>query len=262
MRERSIPKKLRNQRDTASRIAISVIIPTKNEEKLLGDCLALFTPERKRDFKLELIVSDGGSSDATIGIAMSYADKLAVHEDPTRRQTIAEGRNRGAAIASGDILMFLNADSHPADLDKFLERIRTRFSIDPSLAALAVKVQVEPSERKFSDILFHSFFNQYVKWLNRIGIGMGRGECQILRRTAFKAIKGYDATLAAGEDFELYNRVNEIGKVRYDGTLLVYESPRRYRKFGYMKVYSEWVRNGFSVLFKKKAASVIWEEVR
>ena len=241
---------------------ISVIIPTKNEEKLLGQCLAMFTPEIKNKFGLEIIVSDGASTDATISIAKASADKVVIHEDPSRRQTIAEGRNRGAQIASGDILMFLNADSRPADIDYFLERVRSRFSADESLAALAVKVQIEPSEEKLSDKLFHGFFNQYVKWLNRFGMGMGRGECQIIRKSAFEESGGYNNSFAAGEDFELYNRLHKIGKVRYDGTLLVYESPRRYRKYGYARVYAEWIQNGVSVLFKKCAASDVWEEVR
>lgn len=242
--------------------AISVIIPTKNEEKLLGECLAMFTPERKREFALEVIVSDGASTDATISIATSLADKVVIHEDPTRRQTIAEGRNRGAECASGDILMFLNADSRLADIDYFLGRVRSRFFTDISLSALAVKVKIRPTEEKLSDKLFHGFFNQYVKCLNRLGLGMGRGECQIIRRSTFEKVGGYNNSLAAGEDFELYNRLHKIGKVEYDGTLLVYESPRRYRKYGYTKVYFQWIQNGFSVLFKKRAVSEVWEEVR
>jgi glycosyltransferase involved in cell wall biosynthesis len=241
---------------------ISVIIPARNEEKLLGRCLKQFTPELKHRFGIEVIVSDGGSSDATLAIAAEFADRIAAHEDISHRQTIAEGRNRGAALASGEILMFLNADTRIPHIAEFFERIELRLSLDPALSALAVKVQVLPEERRLSDKFFHGFFNQYIHILNLFGIGMGRGECQIVRSAAFHSLQGYDARLAAGEDFEFYKRIHSFGKLKYDGRLLVYESPRRYRKYGYMKVYSAWIKNGFSVLFRNKSVSKVWEEVR
>ncbi len=242
--------------------AISVIIPTLNEEKLLAGCLAQFTPEFRERFNIEVIVSDGNSHDNTIGIAASYADKLAVHQDETRRQTISEGRNRGATISEGAVLVFVNADTRFADIYHFFERISIRFSIDPSLAALAVNVRIFPEERQLVDRLFHSFFNNYVRFLNAIGIGAGRGECQIVRRSAFESISGYNKEFAAGEDFDLYNRISEFGKVSYDAKLLIFESPRRYRKYGYPRVYLDWIRNGLATFFSKKASSQVWEEVR
>jgi glycosyltransferase involved in cell wall biosynthesis len=242
--------------------SISVIIPTRNEEKLLRRCLEQFTKELLQRFAIEIIVSDGGSTDATLTIASEYTNLIAKHEDISNRQTIAEGRNHGAMLASGDILVFLNADTQIPEIPKFFDRILNRMSSDPALVALAVKVQVIPEERKLSDILFHGFFNQYVHILNFFGMGMGRGECQIVRRNAFDTVTGYNESLPAGEDFDLYNRLRRIGKVKYDGKLLVFESPRRYRKYGYAKVYFDWVKNGFSVLFTKKASSTVWEDVR
>jgi glycosyltransferase involved in cell wall biosynthesis len=247
---------------SASRKPISVIIPTRNEEKLLGRCLEQFPAELRNRFGLEIIVSDAGSSDTTLGIAAAYADKIAEHLDPTHRQTIAEGRNRGAAIAEGSIFVFLNADTELPDPFAFFSRLSVRFPLDPALAALAVKVQINPIERRLSDTLFHLFFNSYVHLLNVLRIGAGRGECQIVRRSAFEAVNGYNEQFPAGEDFDLYHRISHFGKVKYDSHLLVYESPRRFRKYGYFYVYMSWVRNGFATFFSKKAASEVWEEVR
>jgi glycosyltransferase involved in cell wall biosynthesis len=241
--------------------AMSIIIPTKNEEKLLERCLTQFTADLRRRFRLEIIVSDGGSTDDTMGIATAYADSLATHEG-TWRQTIAEGRNRGAALARAELLIFINADTLLADAPKFLERAQQRFAVDESLAAIATRVHVFPEERKLSDRLFHAYFNRYVKYANAMGLGMGRGECQIVRRKAFEALRGYNPAMAAGEDFDLYRRLRSIGRIRFDKELLVYESPRRYRKYGYMHVYLDWIRNGFAVLFKHRSSDQVWEEVR
>ncbi len=245
---------------------LSVIIPTKNEEKLLERCLQQFSPMIKHRFGIEIIVSDGGSTDNTIGIAAAYADFIATHDSDRgplpRRQTIAEGRNRGAELANADLLLFLNADTSIADIERFLRRVVQRFSIDESLAAIATRVEVVPEERKWSDVLFHGYFNRYVKVANVIGLGMGRGECQIVRRNAFEVLSGYDPHMAAGEDFDLYRRMRSVGRVKYDGKLLVFESPRRYRKYGYTRVYFDWIRNGFAVLIRHRSAQEIWEEVR
>jgi glycosyltransferase involved in cell wall biosynthesis len=240
---------------------VSIIIPTKNEEKLLEQCLQQFTPDIRSRFSLEVIVSDGGSTDDTIGIATAYADFIATHDEP-RRQTIAEGRNRGAEMARADLLVFVNADTLIPDIAEFFERVRQRFTIDSSLAALATKVEVTPDDRKWSDVLFHAYFNRYVKFANVFGLGMGRGECQIVRRTAFEALNGYNPAMAAGEDFDLYRRLRSMGRVRFDNHLLVYESPRRYRKYGYLHVYLDWIRNGLAVLLKHRSSDQIWEEVR
>lgn len=233
---------------------------------MLEICLQQFTPAIKNRFGIEIIVSDGASTDNTIGIAAAYADFIATHDSdrgaPMHRQTIAEGRNRGAELANADLLLFLNADTLIANIESFLRRTVQRFAVDESLAALATRVEVVPHERRWSDVLFHAYFNRYVRIANVIGLGMGRGECQIVRRKAFQALHGYDPFMAAGEDFDLFRRMRAMGRVKYDNKLLVFESPRRYRKYGYARVYFDWIRNGFAVLLRHRSAQDIWEEVR
>ena len=53
---------------------ISIIIPTLNEEKLITQTLKQFDCDIKKNFGLEVIVSDGGSTDSTLEIARNYAD--------------------------------------------------------------------------------------------------------------------------------------------------------------------------------------------
>ena len=88
----------------------SFIIPTLNEEKLLPILLEQIKNSGVVEkYNCEIIISDGGSSDKTIEAAKKYTHKIVEHTS-NNRQTIAEGRNSGASIASGSILVFIDGD--------------------------------------------------------------------------------------------------------------------------------------------------------
>ena len=86
---------------------ISIVIPTLNEERRIGQTLQRLRDTLVGDF--EIIVSDGGSKDKTADIARALADKVIVHSG-LDRQTIAGGRNAGAKVAAGEYITFLDAD--------------------------------------------------------------------------------------------------------------------------------------------------------
>lgn len=243
---------------------ISIIIPTLNEEKLIEATLRSFPHELLARCNAELIVSDGGSLDRTVEIAQRYADMVVVHTEK-RRQTIAEGRNRGAEHATGDLLVFINADTVPRDIRVFARQlldIATHPELEERYVAYACPVEVMPSERKFSDRMFHGFFNHYVRLLNRIGLGMGRGECQVIWRKAFLAVGGYNNAMAAGEDFDLYSRLAKRGRIGHHDALCVFESPRRFRRYGYVRVLAAWTANALAVMFLRRSISKEWEAIR
>ncbi len=242
---------------------ISVVIPVLQEEKLIEKTLAVFTPELRADFAIEVIISDGGSTDGTLDIARRHADKIVCHTG-AHRQTIAEGRNCGAAVAEGDILIFMNGDTYPARPDDFFSAVRT-WSLtarERNEAALACPVHIPPEERIFFDRVFHLFYNTYVQSLNMCGIGMGRGECQVVWADHFRSAGGYNARIAAGEDFDLFRRLTQFGSIRSFREMLVYESPRRFRRYGYSRVLWTWTVNALSVMIRRKAVSDEWEAVR
>jgi rSAM/selenodomain-associated transferase 2/rSAM/selenodomain-associated transferase 1 len=84
-------------------VKVSVVVPALDEEARLSDTLAPLA--RLRDAGHEVIVVDGGSSDRTRDIAASLADRVLVA--PRGR---AIQMNTGAAVASGEHLLFLHAD--------------------------------------------------------------------------------------------------------------------------------------------------------
>ncbi len=241
-------------------IRISIIIPTLNEEKLLGRMLDQFSPELCARHALEVIVSDGGSTDATLEIARRRAVRL-VENTSGDRQTISLGRNLGAAAANGATLVFLNADTLLNDRDRFFARIGETLA-SPGLVALTCSVHVFPWERRRSDRLFHGFFNWLFSMMNRVGMAMGRGECHVIRASAFRAVGGYSTSIAAGEDYDMFRRLAALGRVRFLKDLLVFESPRRYRQYGYGKVMASWFVNFLWVSLLHRSVAQEWEAVR
>ncbi len=239
----------------------SIIIPTLNEGKLLTDLLEQIKKIKNiypADF--ELIISDGGSTDETLSIALLHCDKIIVHTSDNP-QNIAMGRNCGSQIADGDIFIFLNGDVRFNDISIFFEVINKKF-INSNYLAMTCNVEVFIEEQIFSDKFFHWIYNNYFNLLNIAGIGMGRGECHIIKKEIFMELNGYNENLAAGEDFDLFRRIRNKGKILFETDICIYESPRRYRKYGYSNVTFSWMKNAISVFFKNRSISQKWEEVR
>ena len=84
---------------------ISVIIPTLNEAGCIQSTLEPLQPLRSRGH--EIILVDGGSSDATCALGQPLVDRVLQSPPGRARQMRA-----GAAVASGRLLWFLHADSH------------------------------------------------------------------------------------------------------------------------------------------------------
>lgn len=240
---------------------ISIIIPVYQEEKIIEQNLSFYRKEILQKYNAELIVSDGGSSDRTIELAKKFTRKIALHQG-NYRQTIAEGRNKGAMLANGDVFVFINGDTLPFDLEKFLAFVYKWALSKDSAGALAVKVRGFPSEEVLKDKIFYFLHNNYVRLLNVFGVGMGRGECQIVRRGLFERVGGYNQRISAGEDFDLFKRLSKYTKIRFIDEIYVYESPRRFRKYGYIKTVWKWLLNGFFVMFLGRSYSDYWEPIR
>lgn len=242
----------------------SLIIPVYQESKILETHLKKFPKELRQKFKFELIVSDGGSTDDTVEIAKKYADCIVIHNDK-RRQTISEGRNNGADVANSEVLAFLNADTTPENVQQFIELILNfthKHNNYSKIDALACYVSSFPEEELLKDKIFYTLHNNYVKMLNAIGMGMGRGECQVVRKDTFYKAGKYNNDIVAGEDFDLYKRISKISKIKFEKKLKVLESPRRFRKYGYLRTIYYWLINSLSVMIFKKSVSKEWEAVR
>jgi glycosyltransferase involved in cell wall biosynthesis len=239
---------------------ISVIVPTLNEEKLLERMLRQFTPSLVDRFGIELVVSDGGSVDRTLEIAAGLAQTVVTNREGIK-QTIAMGRNLGARSATGSVLVFLNADTLIGDPESFFASVTAAIDA-PGLAALTCRVEVYPDERRPLDRAFHGFYNWFFAMMNRVGMGMGRGECHIMKREVFDSVRGYADGIAAGEDYDMFRRLDRVGRIRFLDNVVVYESPRRYRRYGYLYVTVSWFVNFLAVFFLRRSILSEWKPVR
>ena len=238
---------------------ISFIIPTLNESSVIRKLL-----DNLRHYSAphEVIISDGRSTDGTIDIARESGASVVVYEGMAR-QTIGDGRNLGAAHARGDFLLFMDSDVTVPDPDMFFASALQEFTRDPKLVGITVRISVSPELAQRGDG-FLTWFISTVNYLqnNILGVGAASGEFQLVRADAFKKAGGYNASLAAGEDYEFFRRLSKLGHTRYVGDLTVYHTGRRAHKTGWFRLWMTWNINAIKVFFLGSSASREWKEVR
>jgi rSAM/selenodomain-associated transferase 2 len=174
---------------------LSIIIPVLNEGD--GITAALDALAHLRALGTEVIVVDGGSRDATVERARSYADR--VISAPRGR---ALQMNAGAEKASGEVLLFLHADTRlPAEADRLVlngldrwQRVWGRFDVD---------------------IDGRSPLLPLVAWLMGLRsrlTGIATGDQAIfVRREAFQAVGGFPP-IALMEDIAICKRLKRVGR--------------------------------------------------
>lgn len=238
---------------------ISIIIPTLQEAPYLERTLKQF-----KNLKLphEIIVSDGGSTDGTLEIARRYTDKVVVWEE-SRRQTFGEAKNAGAALATADYLVFIDADVTIPELYIFFTEMLSVFARMPTLVAMTVPLRPWVENHSLVDDFFCAPLNiWYIISNNILHYGNASGEFQMIRRSVFNDAGGYREELPGGEDCEMFNRLGRIGRTLSYWRLFVRHSCRRAHKTGWLKLYWQWSVQGFFVLILNRSSYTEWKVIR
>ncbi len=173
---------------------ISVIIPTWNEEENIAEIIEHL---RKLDGKLHIIVADADSSDGTVALAQTRA---VVIRAPRGR---AAQMNAAAAMASGDVLWFLHADTrpHPDSLSAMQEALQ-----DERVVGGAFEYGLD------SPGLYWRLTEFTSNWKNRI-LKLFYGDMGIFVRTSvFEKLGGYKETPLM-EDMDLCKRMKKLGDI-------------------------------------------------
>jgi glycosyltransferase involved in cell wall biosynthesis len=193
---------------------VSVVIPTKNEAAWLDRALSRLKP-----LDAEIIVADNESTDSTREIALASGCIVVDGGRP------GAARNAGAAVARGELLMFLDADALPST--RALEII-TNIASTPAEAPL-VHFKVTPMTSSVPVRLCFAVMDLWFVLLDRSGLKHGLVNCMALPRTAFMAAGGFDEDLEPGEDVEFIHRASRLVPVRYERDAPVFVSARRFR---------------------------------
>lgn len=204
---------------------VSIVIPMYNEARHIGrTLLAAQEAARQAHLECELIVVDNGSDDHGPRIANELGARVLI----VPGVHIGALRNRGAAIAHGDWLAFIDADIEmPADWLKLLLELQSQGDVlaldldTPKQAPWFAEAWQRRSQRPGSRPLHR------VQWLPSANL--------LLRRSWFEQVGGFDETLRTGEDKDFSLRLRQAGAQ----LLLVTESIALH--WGFEGSWREWM---------------------
>lgn len=185
---------------------LTLVIPAWNEATCLPVLLDSIEVAHQRWLaaasgaaQLQVIVADNASTDATASIAVARGCQVA----PVVRRVIAAARNGGAALADGEILAFVDADSriHP---DTFIAIERAMR--DPRTLGGATGVSMQ----RWSPGIALTYASMLpMVWLSGFDTGV-----VFWRRADFVALGGFDESRAVAEDIDFLLRLRRLGRQR------------------------------------------------
>jgi rSAM/selenodomain-associated transferase 2 len=178
-----------------SLLKVSIIVPTLNEAQGLNETLT----QMQQLFPYELVISDGGSHDGTLEIAEEFTGHVV-----KGRTGRALQMNAGAQVATGDIFLFLHADSRiePASYEKMLHLLGSSEKKIGGAFSLCI------DSDKWSLRLITRLANLRSKYL-----GMAYGDqAFFVKNSTFQQMNGF-AELPICEDIDFFKRLRKLGPV-------------------------------------------------
>ncbi len=194
---------------------ISVVVPAFNEERLLPDSLrsirAAMAAFDARGWSSELIVCDNNSTDRTAEVAR--AGGATVVSEPFNQ--IARARNTGAAHASGDWLVFVDADSQPSP-ELFADAAA---EIEGGRCLAGGSTVVLDSDR-----LAVAFFARVWNALSRIS-KWAAGSFIFCEASTFREAGGFNQQLYAAEEIDLFRRLKRLARRKARTIVILHRHP-------------------------------------
>jgi len=199
---------------------VSIVIPVRNRPGEIAACLDSLQLLDYPDDKIEIIVVDDASDDATPDVVEQYPVQL-IRLDQHRQASYC--RNLGARHAAGDILAYIDSDCLADPM--WLKRLLPAFE-DPSLAAVGGRVDGVFEEKSL---------DRYEKAKSSLMVSSRAKRSQpddpffyvpacnfLVRRQVFLELGGFNTRLVVGEDVDLCWRLQKTGhglEFRPDGTV-------------------------------------------
>lgn len=226
---------------------VSVVIPARNEEALIGEVLEAILASIARacsipradlwvpDTPFEIIAVDDGSEDATAAIIGRFADDFGVTLVHGGGRSCGASRNAGAAVSSGRILCFVDADTIIPEtaIDRIVELHERR-------AKCLVLYRLASREPGLRAWLWWRF------WGLARHLPLARAKSMpafmSCTRSHFERYGPFDEACTIAEEWPLTGAAYRHGRFLYDRSLTARTSSRRMelRPFGYVRTFLKW----------------------
>jgi glycosyltransferase involved in cell wall biosynthesis len=198
-----------------AKLKISIIIPAFNEEKLITASLRsikkAISAFEQVSWDWELIVCNNNSSDRTEQLAAAEGAKVVF--EPVNQ--IARARNTGAAAATGDWLLFIDADSHPsADL---LADVVTAIQSGKVLAGGSTVTMDGNYPLSRPIITLWNCLSRSLSWM--------AGSFIFCEARAFREVGGFSKELYASEELDLSKRLKKVARERGKRVVILTRHP-------------------------------------
>lgn len=181
--------------------AVSVVVPTYNRASLLGRALESVEAQSFRDF--EVVVVDDGSTDDTAARLRDWGTRHGYRAVFEPHQGAAAARNRGARVAQGEILTFLDSDDTVEPV--WLEKTLPVFAESNVGLVFCGARSLDAEGRPVETLLPHSMGPLLNGWTGFFNDGTF-----LVRRTIFEAVGGYAEDLSANQHTELGIRLVDL----------------------------------------------------
>ncbi|MGZ4857186.1 MAG: MJ1255/VC2487 family glycosyltransferase [Methanobacteriaceae archaeon] len=211
---------------------LSIIIPTYNEERYLPSLLESIHLQDFQDY--EIIVADADSEDHTREIAQEWGCRVVKGGVPS------VGRNRGAEVARGKYLLFLDSDSILTP-DYLEDSIWEFEEMDLGIAI----TQITPLSDSLKDKISHNFANYFMRRVE--GIKPHGAGCYGILTTKIlhEEVEGFDEDLDFGEDTDYIERIGAISAFRVLRRPRLLVSTRRLDEEGLRNVAFKYAKSTF-----------------
>ena len=230
---------------------VSIIIPAYNEERYLSGALESAESQTLDHEDLEVIVVNNASTDDTAGVYHSFFSKNSLQSFLVDEPLLNPGRakNSGAFHASGEVLLFLDADSR---MDPNLAReVYDRYSGGYLMGIVRIRAD--------SDDGMANLYFDFIHWGKRlVHITANMGYCQ---RELFLSLGGFGTDLKHAEDLEFFTRAKKALKEAGRPWCIIENTPistssrrmdRLPLRLGYPVTFLEWAFGGFLGFGRKK----------
>jgi len=215
---------------------LSIVIIAKNEEEYLPRLLESIKAQNYNDY--ELILSDAESTDKTREIAIDYGCKIIEGGLPSK------GRNNGAKVAKGDMILFLDADVVLPN--NFLRHNLEEFKNKNLVTATPI---YKPITDKTIDKFLYEVYNTWAK-ATQYFYPHSAGLCIFCKKDTFNKLEGFNERILMAEDHDFVNRSKKHGKFRilYNEPILV--DIRRLDEEGRFELVKKYFKGAIHRTFK------------